>query len=127
MEEKGRNNFGHYLRYARQRKGLSILDLAAKSGISQSYLSRLELGQRDTPTVSTLSKIANALGVNPHILLNTMHMENSQEGFELIHLIKSGKIRINGKELNDHQCEVLTRIFENFIELFNLKGTNQND
>ena len=42
-------------------------DLATKAGISVSYLSMLENSKRD-PTVSTVTKIAEALGVPVEIL-----------------------------------------------------------
>lgn len=48
-------------------RGLSQADLATNAGISVSYLSMLENTKRD-PTVSTVQKIANALGVPIEIL-----------------------------------------------------------
>jgi transcriptional regulator with XRE-family HTH domain len=46
----------------RERRGLSQEQLAAKAGIGRSYLARLETGLHD-PTLSTLEKLAKALGV----------------------------------------------------------------
>lgn len=48
-------------------RGLSQGDLATKAGISVSYLSMLENSKRD-PTVSTVKKVAKALGVPMEIL-----------------------------------------------------------
>lgn len=39
--------FGKFIREARERKGLYQAELAEKVGIVQSYLSRLERGERD--------------------------------------------------------------------------------
>ena len=46
----------------RIKRGLSQRELADESGVSREYIARIELGQHD-PTLSTLEKLANALGV----------------------------------------------------------------
>jgi transcriptional regulator with XRE-family HTH domain len=46
----------------RAKRGLSQRDLADESGVSREYIARIELGQHD-PTLSTLEKLAKALGV----------------------------------------------------------------
>jgi transcriptional regulator with XRE-family HTH domain len=56
------------LRAWRALRGLSQQGLAAKSGVSRSYLARLELGQQD-PTVSIVRKLAVALAVPISVLL----------------------------------------------------------
>lgn len=47
----------------RKERGLTQEDLAARSGLSQQYLSGLERGRRN-PTIVTLYEIATALGVS---------------------------------------------------------------
>jgi transcriptional regulator with XRE-family HTH domain len=60
-------NLGKSIQTCRMQRGLSQADLATNAGISVSYLSMLENTKRD-PTVSTVQKIANALGVPIEIL-----------------------------------------------------------
>jgi ribosome-binding protein aMBF1 (putative translation factor) len=50
------------LREAREKAGLSLADIAERSGIDKGALSRIETGQHNNPTVSTLSRYARALG-----------------------------------------------------------------
>jgi transcriptional regulator with XRE-family HTH domain len=52
----------------RAKRGLSQRDLAEVSGVSREYIARIELGQHD-PTLSTLEKLAKALGVKVRRLL----------------------------------------------------------
>ncbi len=52
---------GQNIRYLRQGKNLSLADLAAKSGVSKTYISALENGFRGRPNVQYLYKIAIAL------------------------------------------------------------------
>jgi transcriptional regulator with XRE-family HTH domain len=56
------------LRQFRNERGLSQRSLAEKAGISREYLARLETGRQD-PTLSTLEKLAKALGVKVGRLL----------------------------------------------------------
>jgi ribosome-binding protein aMBF1 (putative translation factor) len=50
------------LKKERQAAGLSLADLAEKTGIDKAALSRIETGQNINPTVSTLCRYAHALG-----------------------------------------------------------------
>ena len=50
------------LRRERQRLGLSLTDLAARTGIDRATISKLETGKIVNPTVGTLRAYASALG-----------------------------------------------------------------
>ncbi len=53
----------------RRAKGLTQEDVAARTGLSQQYLSGLERGKRN-PTVITLYELAQALEVKPVELID---------------------------------------------------------
>jgi transcriptional regulator with XRE-family HTH domain len=55
-------NIGSRIRQLRESHGMTQTQLNANSGISRSYLSRIESGQM-TPSLGTLEKISEALGV----------------------------------------------------------------
>ncbi|NBC11438.1 MAG: helix-turn-helix domain-containing protein [Planctomycetes bacterium] len=57
------------LKAARQRKGLSLGEVAARSGIDKANLSRLENDPHPNPTWSTLSRLAAAIGVRLDIIV----------------------------------------------------------
>jgi transcriptional regulator with XRE-family HTH domain len=59
---------GENLRKLRLKKGLSQGVLANKLGVDRAYISNIENG-RMNPTLSTLEKIAGALGVSSSELL----------------------------------------------------------
>jgi ribosome-binding protein aMBF1 (putative translation factor) len=50
------------LKRERQRRGLSIGDVAERSGLDRAVISRLENGKQDNPTVTTLMRYAAAMG-----------------------------------------------------------------
>jgi transcriptional regulator with XRE-family HTH domain len=62
------NRFAANVRRLRSRKKMSQKALADKIGISVSYVSMLERGQR-SPPLETIEKMAKALGVPPSSLL----------------------------------------------------------
>ena len=50
------------LKKNREASGLSLADVAERSGIDKAALSRLENGVHDNPTVETLMRYATAIG-----------------------------------------------------------------
>lgn len=62
-------DFGGRLREARERLGLTQEEVARRSGVHVTEISRMEAGKRD-PKISTLRRLANALEVKPGQLLD---------------------------------------------------------
>jgi transcriptional regulator with XRE-family HTH domain len=62
-------NLGSIVRAQRKRLGLSLVDLAAKSGVSVSHLGRIENAQR-YPSTNVLRKIAKPLDLDEKELFN---------------------------------------------------------
>jgi DNA-binding XRE family transcriptional regulator len=50
------------LKQDRKRRGLSLAEVAERSGLDRAVVSRLENGKQDNPTVATLMRYAAALG-----------------------------------------------------------------
>lgn len=61
-------NAGHAIKFCRQQRKLSIPALAARAGLSPSYISLLERNERDPP-LSTLERIGKGLGVPLSVLI----------------------------------------------------------
>jgi len=62
------NNFGERLEASRKEKELTLAELAALSGVSVSYLGRIERGER-FPSAHILRRIAQPLGYGEAELL----------------------------------------------------------
>lgn len=56
---------GLLVRTARRRRGWSLSMLADRTGLSVSYLSRIETGTRPLTSLSTIKRLATALGISP--------------------------------------------------------------
>jgi transcriptional regulator with XRE-family HTH domain len=61
-------DLGRAIRSLRRERGLTLLQVAAASGLSQPFLSQLELG-RSRPSMRSLFRIAAALGTTQQTLL----------------------------------------------------------
>jgi len=61
-------NFGRAIKLVRTQRNMSQADLASRAGLSVSYVSMLERGQRD-PNLTSIEKIAGALEVPVSILM----------------------------------------------------------
>lgn len=61
--------FGEEIKRIRKSKGISIRSLSERSGVSHSYISQIENGNRDTPQPELIKKIAAGLGVDYFALM----------------------------------------------------------
>ena len=66
--EKALHSFGQRLTQLREKRNLSIPDLAARTGLDARYIGRIEAGEINI-LVSTVFKLAKGLGVSPGELL----------------------------------------------------------
>lgn len=55
--------FSNNIKKLREEKGLGVNELSRLSGVNASYISALERGEKENPTINTLEKIAIALEV----------------------------------------------------------------
>ncbi len=58
------------LKQERLERGVSVADLAERSGVSQPHIWQIESGRRKNPGGATLQKLAGALGVGVEELLS---------------------------------------------------------
>lgn len=56
--------FGEYLRKLREQSRLSLREVAARTGMSFSYLTQIEHGRREPPHPKLLQKLAPVYGVS---------------------------------------------------------------
>ncbi|RLL66484.1 XRE family transcriptional regulator [Streptomyces sp. Z26] len=70
----GEDDLGRHIREARVQRGLTLEALARATGLSRSYLSNVE-HNKNSPTISTLRTILDALGVTLSQLFRTVEGE----------------------------------------------------
>ncbi|PID03806.1 transcriptional regulator [Sporosarcina sp. P2] len=75
--------FGIYIRELRNQRNLSIRQLELYSGVSNSYLSQLENGKRETPSPEILKKLAGPLKTSHlNLMIAAGHIENEDSDEE---------------------------------------------
>ncbi|WP_257349075.1 helix-turn-helix domain-containing protein [Pseudalkalibacillus decolorationis] len=72
-------SFGDELKKMREQKGLSMRELSRRSGISSSFLSKLESGKRSTPKHETVLKLSDGLGISSVELLEVAGYLNDMD------------------------------------------------
>lgn len=95
----------------RERKGISLTQLAKQAGVSKGYLSALERGEADNPSVEALKKIAGALGVSLPVLIEETAVGAGEapplpEGLDAF----AKRRRADGSPLAPEDLEMLTSI-----------------
>lgn len=62
---------GKRIKELRKKKGISLTELAARSGVSKSYLSNIERDLKKNPSIDVLLKISSVLNVDPYEVIRT--------------------------------------------------------
>ena len=65
--------FGQYLKELRKSKKIGVNQLALKSGVSASQISRIESGKRKEPKIETIEKLSLALDVSMDEMLTVLN------------------------------------------------------
>lgn len=75
-------SFGHKLRVLREAAGLNGVELAQRAGIGDSYLSMLERGKRQIPTLPVLQALAAGLDLGLGEFMRRTGLIEAQEGWK---------------------------------------------
>lgn len=108
--------YGKKIRNARKAKGLSILQLREKTGLSKSTISELE-NDISNPNIGTLQKIADALEIPVEVLIGgnnevidatVNELYNTVEAYDLP-VVKGGETKYEKRELSDSEKKNLAK------------------
>jgi transcriptional regulator with XRE-family HTH domain len=72
--------FGEYLKQLRIKKRLTLKKLAGLAGLSPSYLSRIERGERNIPNARFLKRLAPHLNLTPQEIMIAAGYLNNEAG-----------------------------------------------
>lgn len=115
-KENGREigpKFGQVIRYKRDFLKLSLSELSETTGISSSYLNRLEKGERLAPSYPIMELIAKGLDINLTELLSlATTSENEGEVPEIRELLLKSDFRLGDTIVTTEVKELLLKLFE---------------
>lgn len=75
------------LKFYREEQNLSQFELSLQSGVSQNMITYIETGKR-SPTLKTIIKLCNALGISPAKLFDINDKEKEETKRMVIEAIK---------------------------------------
>ncbi len=75
---------GDYIKNLRQKKGLSLTELAEKAGVSKSYLSTIERNLQQNPSIQFLDKVSQVLGTSVESLIQQGSNKKTNTNDEVI-------------------------------------------
>ncbi|WP_341299728.1 helix-turn-helix transcriptional regulator [Lysinibacillus sp. FSL H8-0500] len=116
------DEFGKMLKTLRKKRGLTLADLSDMSGISISYLNRLEKGERKSPGFTKILKLAKVLNVDPSSLVGS-DLNMTDKPVSISELLFSAQIEHNGEILTASEKELLVEIIETVL-LVKFEGTS---
>ena len=116
------DEFGKMLKSLRKKRGLTLADLSDLSGISISYLNRLEKGERKSPGFTKILKLAKVLKVDPASLVGS-DLNMTDKPVSISELLFSAQIEHHDEILTASQKELLVEIIETVL-LVKFEGTS---
>ena len=114
-----KSNVGSRLKQLRESKGLSIASLAAKAEVSPGLISQIE-GNYTIPSLDTLEKIADIMGITLHyFLLENSDVDNflSSLGPDLLELLSDHKVQAVLHSIKDFDSAELRYVL-NYLQFF---------
>jgi transcriptional regulator with XRE-family HTH domain len=110
------DDFGKMLKKLREERGLSLSKLSEMTGISSSYINRLERSKKKSPAFPMLVALAEALNVDVWVLTGSSLNTNKDGVMEVKELIFNHQIQHNEKLLTAEQKEILLEIIEFILD-----------
>lgn len=103
---------GEQLRYYRKKNGISQETLALIAEINPAYVGQIERGLK-SPTINTLKKLADALGVSLAMLFTPI--PDIEESVSEIRKHETEKIMLSINRLDDNELILLSQLITDVI------------
>lgn len=106
------------LRQLRKQQGFTIREVADRSGVSPSYISQLENGQRGIPSPEVLNKLSEGLNTSYAVLMQeagylqplTDQDPPPQAPINLRRFLRENELEYDGKRLTPEDKEWIDRV-----------------
>ena len=117
----GGDDFGSWIRALRKSKNYSLKKLESLSGITASYIHRIETGTRNVPSLSVVESLGKALGVSSQELFSKLNVntkmveESTQEKVTLQQLIAFNTFYLDGVKASTTQKNAIIKVITNIL------------
>ena len=110
-------NLGFYLKYLRKKHGLSLEEISTKSLLSVSYISRLENGLINSPSLYTVEALAKAYNISVYELLNLEIDSDNNSILSLEELIIKSDFTYNNIIVDINTKQAILNLINSLIEI----------
>ncbi|MED3824345.1 helix-turn-helix transcriptional regulator [Priestia flexa] len=106
--------FGKYLKTKREEKNLSMNKLGELAGITAMYISQLESGKRDKPSIEVLKKLSKSLDVPYKELMNvagymdvdiTLTLKDVEKEEDILEQLRKLPEKLNSQSLQQQKLK----------------------
>lgn len=110
------SGFGSIIKNRREELGLSLKQIEEQTGISPSYINRIEKGQRKAPSYRIIEQLAKALDLPVSKLTNIAEAPVQNEVPTLEELILTSQFTVNGKRASKQSKEKVVEFIKKLTE-----------
>lgn len=111
IERQANEGFGVLLRHYRLKNGYTLEELEEISGISRSYLCRIENDERNSPSFAKVCKLAKILSIKLPELENLSKKEEK----DIFGILLSVPYTINNRRVTPKTKELIVRLLDHVI------------
>jgi len=106
------SGFGSVIRNRREELGYSLKKIEELTGISPSYINRIEKGQRKAPSYRIIEQLAKALDLPVSKLINVAEVEVQEEVPSLEEMLLTSQYTLNGKRVSKQSKEKMVEFIK---------------
>ncbi len=116
-KDKLSRKLGAYLKHLRKKSGLKLEEISEKSSLSISYISRLENGLIDAPSIFTIESLAYAYELSVFELLNLSIKEENEKIISLEELIIKNDFTYKDDKVDIYTKQAILNLISSLLDL----------
>lgn len=116
LERSVFSGFGSIVKNRREELGLSLKQIEVETGISPSYINRIEKGQRKAPSYRIIEQLAKALDLPVSKLINVAEVEIQDDVPSIEELLLTSQFTVNGKRASKQAKEKMVEFVKRLNE-----------
>lgn len=109
-------SFGSLVKHLRQKAGYTLQEVQDISGISASYIHRIEKGERKAPSFKIIEKLADVLNADRATLLALANLEVDENIVSIDELLYANNFTVNGEVANKKQKTIFVKMLTKIVQ-----------
>lgn len=109
-------SFGSLVKHLRQKAGYTLQEVQDISGISASYIHRIEKGERKAPSFKIIEKLADVLHADKATLLALANLEVNENIVSIDELLYANNFTVDGQVANKKQKTIFVKMLTKIVK-----------